>query len=96
MQGRSGDLSWPFLGCIPDFTREEPGYPISGVITGSPADRCGLRGGDVVVRIGKSRIGVVDDFDDALQKYTGGERVRITVRRKMASMTFEATLGRQQ
>ncbi|MGA2619153.1 MAG: M20/M25/M40 family metallo-hydrolase [Thermoguttaceae bacterium] len=96
MQGRSGDLPWPFFGCIPDFTREEPGYPISGVIPGSPADRCGLRAGDVVVRIGKSHIGIVDDFDDALQKYVGGERVRVTVRRKTASMTFEATLAPPQ
>lgn len=92
LQCRAGAAPRPFFGCIPDFTREEPGYPISGVIRGSPAERCGLRAGDVIVRFGKSNIGVCDDFDDALQQYVGGEHVRVKVRRKTASMTFEATL----
>ncbi len=52
LQRRVGSMPRPFLGCVPDFTREEPGYPISAVITGSPADRCGLRGGDVIVKLG--------------------------------------------
>ena len=52
LQRRPGSMPRPFLGCVPDFTREEPGYPISAVIAGSPADRCGLRGGDVIVKLG--------------------------------------------
>jgi hypothetical protein len=92
MQPRFGDALRPFVGCIPDFTREEPGYPISSVIHGSPADRCGLQGGDVIVKFGKSHIGIPDDLDDALQQYVGGDHVRIRVRRKTSSMTFEAVL----
>ena len=93
MQRRAGDMPRPFLGCVPDFTREEPGYPISAVISGSPADRCGLRGGDVIVKFGKHHIGICDDFDDALQQYAAGDRVKIRVRRKTSTMTFEATLA---
>ncbi len=96
MQRRSGDMPRPFLGCVPDFTREEPGYPISAVIAGSPAERCGLRGGDVIVKFGRHHIGICDDFDDALQQYSVGERVKIKVRRKSATMTFEATLAAPQ
>ena len=82
MQRRAGEMPRPFLGCVPDFTREEPGYPISAVISGSPADRCGLRGGDVIVKFGKHHIGICDDFDDALQQYAAGDRVKVRVRRK--------------
>ncbi len=96
MQRRVGSMPRPFLGCVPDFTREEPGYPISAVITGSPADRCGLRGGDVIVKFGKHHIGICDDFDDALQQYAAGDRVKVRVRRKSATMTFEATLSAPQ
>ena len=96
MQRRVGDLPRPFLGCVPDFTREEPGYPISAVISGSPADRCGLRGGDVIVKFGKHHIGICDDFDDALQQYFAGDRVKVRVRRKSSTMTFEATLAAPQ
>ena len=92
LQHRAEETPRPFFGSIPDFTREEPGYPISGVIHGSPAERCGLRGGDIIVRFGKSNIGSVDDFEDALHKYVGGDRVRVTVRRRSASMAFEAML----
>jgi len=93
MQHRIGETPRPFLGCIPDFTREEPGYPISSVISGSPAERCGLKGGDVIVKFGKSLIGIYDDLDDAMQQYAPGDRVKIKVRRKTSAMTFEATLA---
>jgi hypothetical protein len=83
----------PYLGVVPDFTREEPGYPISAVISGSPADRCGLRGGDVIVKFGRHHIGICDDFDDALYQYATGDHVKIRVRRKTATMTLEATLA---
>src|SRR5208283_3427019 len=96
MQRRSGDSLRPLLGCVPDFTREEPGYPISAVIGGSPADRCGLRGGDVIVKFGKHHIGICDDFDDALQQYAVGDHVKIRVRRTNSTMTFEATLAAPQ
>ena len=93
MQRRVGEMPKPFLGCIPDFTREEPGYPISAVISGSPAERCGLKGGDVIVKFGKCQIGICDDFDDALQQFAPGDRVKIKVRRNRSTMTFEATLA---
>jgi hypothetical protein len=93
MQPRAYDKLRPYLGVVPDFTREEPGYPISAVIAGSPAERCGLQGGDVIVKFGKHRIGICDDFDDALQQYALGDHVKIRVRRKSAAMTFEATLA---
>jgi len=93
LQRRVGEISQPFFGCIPDFTREEAGYPIGAVIAGSPAERCGLRGGDVIVKFGKYHIGIWDDFDDALQQYAAADRVKIKVRRMNSAMTFEATLA---
>jgi hypothetical protein len=96
MQRRAGEMPLPFLGCVLDFTREEPGYPISAVISGSPAERCGLQGGDVIVKFGKHHIGICDDFDDALQQYAVGDHVKVRVRRKSSTMTFEATLAAPQ
>jgi S1-C subfamily serine protease len=89
---RRGDVEPPFFGTITDFTREEPGCPVTSVIGGSPAERCGVLPGDILVRFGRSRIGSPRDFDDALGKYTAGERVRVVVRRGDASKTFEAKL----
>jgi len=89
---RRGDVEPPFFGTITDGTREEPGCPVASVIGDSPATRCGVLPGDIIVRFGRSRIGSPGDFDDAIGKYTAGERVRVVVRRGEASKTFEAKL----
>jgi hypothetical protein len=90
------DPDLPFFGGIIDFTREEPGCPVASVVRGSPAERCGIRAGDVIVRFGRSRIGSVGDFVDAEGKYAAAERVRVTVRRGAAAKTFEAKLDPPQ
>jgi hypothetical protein len=95
-QPRSGDQPPPFFGSIADFTREEPGCAISGVVPGSPAQRGGLVAGDVIVRFGRSKIGNVYDFDGALRKCIAGERVRVLVRRGSASVALSVTLDPPQ
>ena len=37
-----------YLGTIPDYTTEGEGVKLSGVIAGGPADKAGLKGGDVI------------------------------------------------
>jgi len=89
---RRGDIEPPFFGTITDGTREEAGCPVASVVGDSPAARCGVLPGDIIVRFGRSRIGSPGDFDDAQGKYAAGERVRVVVRRGDASKTFEAKL----
>jgi hypothetical protein len=91
-QQRGPDIKRAYLGVIPDFTREEPGYAVAGVIRGSPAERAGLRGGDVIVQIGKNRIGSSDDLDDSLAQYAGGERLPVSFRRQHRALTYQVTL----
>ena len=86
------DIKRAYLGVIPDITREEPGYAVSGVIRGSPAERAGLRGGDVIVQIGRNRIAACDDLDDVLAQYSGGERLPVTFRRQQQALTFQVIL----
>src|SRR5439155_10002959 len=38
-----------YLGTIPDYTSDVKGVKISGVRGGSPAEKAGLKGGDVIV-----------------------------------------------
>lgn len=73
--------SRPYFGSIPDFGTNEVGYAISGVAPGSPAAKGGLKGGDVIVKLGDQKIGSLDDFDLALRKYEAGEQVAIVVKR---------------
>jgi len=83
----------PYFGSIPDFGKPGGGYAISGVAKDSPAAAGGLQGGDVIVRLGGSAITGLEDFDSALRKHKGGEKVPVVVRRAGAEVTLEILLG---
>jgi len=89
-RGRGGDR--PYFGSIPDFAQEKPGYALTGVTKEGPAERAGIRGGDVIVKLGESRIGNLEDFDSALRKFKAGDRVPVVVQRGGQEQTFEVTL----
>jgi hypothetical protein len=91
-QTRSG-ASRPYFGSIPDFGNETPGYALSGVAPGSPADLGGLKGGDVIVEFAKQKISGLDDFDLALRKFKAGEEVEIVVLRKGERVPLKVKLG---
>jgi hypothetical protein len=91
-QRRAG--SRPYFGSIPDFGRNEKGYAIQGVGPGSPADQGGLKGGDVIVKLGDRNIGGLEDFDAALRAYKPGETVPVVVQRDGKPLTLKVTLGR--
>jgi hypothetical protein len=83
----------PYFGSIPDFGTPQGGYAISGVAKDSPAAQGGLQGGDLIVRLGDSAITGLEDFDSALRKYKGGDRVPVVVQRDGAEVTLEIVLG---
>jgi len=82
----------PYFGSIPDFAGAVEGYALSGVAKGGPAERGGLKGGDVIVQFGDSKVGNLEDFDSALRKYKGGDKVPVTVERDGKQVTLEVTL----
>ncbi len=88
--GGGGDR--PYFGSIPDFAQEEPGYALSGVTKGGPAERSGLQGGDNIVQFGDSKIGNLEDFDSALRKYKAGDKVPVVVKRDGQEVKLEVTL----
>ena len=87
-----GNGERPFFGSMPDFAHTDPGYGISGVSKGGPAERAGLLAGDVIVRLGTSKIDNLEDFDSALRKHDGGDRVQVAVQRNGHEEVFEVTL----
>jgi hypothetical protein len=88
------DDTEPYFGAYGDFTRSDPGYAIGPVAKGSPADRAGLRDGDLVVQLGANRIASDEDFDEALSHYVGGEHLKLVVIRGSQSRTCDITLGK--
>jgi hypothetical protein len=88
--GGGGDR--PYFGSIPDFAGSEPGYALSGVTKGGPADRGGIKAGDVIVKFGESKVGNLEDFDSGLRKFKAGDKVPVVVKREGKEETLEVTL----
>ncbi|MBI3464586.1 MAG: M20/M25/M40 family metallo-hydrolase [Planctomycetes bacterium] len=82
----------PYFGSIPDFSQDQPGYAISGATADSPAAKAGLKGGDVILKFGESKIGNLEDFDSALRKHKAGDKVPVIVRREGQELTLEVVL----
>ncbi len=70
------------------------GIRITAVQPGSPADRAGLRSGDVVVAIGADDVHSLRDLMTALSRRNAGETTQIRFRRGGSYSTVQVTFAR--
>jgi acetylornithine deacetylase/succinyl-diaminopimelate desuccinylase-like protein len=82
-----------YLGTIPDMTDSPGGVRLVGVRAGSPAERAGLRGDDVITRIGRMAVPDLQAMTAALRSHKPGDTVDIMIRRGAEVTTVRATLG---
>ncbi len=81
------------LGTIPDFAFEGEGVRLDGTVKGSPAEKAGLREGDVITVLGGKPVRELKDLSDILKSLKPGEMVTILVKRGEDILEFEAALG---
>ncbi|UCE84972.1 MAG: M28 family peptidase [Deltaproteobacteria bacterium] len=85
-----------YLGTIPDFSQmgqAEGGVRLSDVRAGGPADRAGLRGGDVIVEMAGVEIQNLYDMTFVLRDHKPGQTIEIVVLRDGERVSMLATLG---
>ena len=70
----------------------EPGARISGVRPGSPAEKAGMRAGDIIVQFAGVTVKTLDDLTFALRGQRAGQRVEIAVVRDKREYRLEAVL----
>jgi hypothetical protein len=82
------------LGTIPDYGQPEDleGVLLSDVRAGSAAEKGGIRGGDVIVRIGDMEIHNIYDFVHVLKTRDPGEKLEVVVLREEERVTLQVTL----
>jgi hypothetical protein len=82
-----------YFGSIPDFSESPiPGVRLAGVRPESPAEKAGLRSGDVVVMFAGVTIRNLEDLVFALRSKRAGDRVEVTYLRDGRSFQAQATL----
>lgn len=82
-----------YLGSIPDYDDSVKGVKLSGVREGSPAEKGGLKGGDVIVGFGGKPIATIYDYTESLGHYKPGDAVDVVVQRDGKETTLKITLG---
>lgn len=70
-----------YLGTIPDYATEVKGVKISGVRGGSPAEKGGLQGGDIIIEFAGQKIANIYDYTYALDAAKIGQPLKVKVLR---------------
>jgi len=80
-----------YLGTIPDYATEVQGVKLSGVRAGGPADKAGLKGGDVIVEFAGTKIANVYDYTYAMDAVKIGQPVTVVVLRNGERVSLSVT-----
>jgi len=82
----------PRLGIAPKLNDPGPGVRVTEVLQGSPAQKSGVKPGDLIVELGSQKIGHLGDLLAALGKHKAGDKVKTVLRRSDAAIDLEITL----
>ena len=85
-----------YLGTVPNYSDQSDGMKLDGVRPGSPAEKAGMRAGDLIMKLGKMAIKNVYDYTYALGEMRGGEEVEAVIRREGKEMTVKITPEKRQ
>jgi len=80
-----------YVGTIPDYAGEVQGVKLSGVRAGGPADKAGLKGGDIIVEFGGTKIANVYDYTYALDAVKIGQPLTVVVLRNGERVSLTVT-----
>jgi len=84
------------LGTIPNYTWDGEGMRISGTRGGGPADKGGLKAGDVIIHFGEAEVQNIYDYMYALQAAKAGVPVKLMVRRGGEVLELEVVPERRR
>ncbi|MEK6627985.1 MAG: PDZ domain-containing protein, partial [Bdellovibrionota bacterium] len=89
LEGRSFRI---YLGTIPDYSQEGvKGVKISGASKNSPAEKAGLKSGDIITEFNKTGIENLYDYVYALQSAKPNQPVKLNVLRGGKTLELEMT-----
>lgn len=86
-----GPRAW--FGSIPEYGDSNDGVHISGTSSGSPAEKAGMKAGDIITKVGTVEIKTIQDFTYALQTYKPGDVVEVEYIRDKEKKKLSITLG---
>ena len=77
------------LGIMPDYTYSGAGVRADGVSEGKPAQKAGIRAGDIITQIGDFKIADVQGYMQVLGKFNKGDATKVKVNRGKEEIVFD-------
>lgn len=77
------------MGIMPDYTYSGAGLRVDGVSEGKPAQKAGLRAGDVVTMLGNYPIYSVESYMQALSKFKKEDTTKVKLKRGEEELVVE-------
>ena len=62
---------------MPDYTFSGNGVLVDGVSDGRPAQKAGIKAGDIILQLGDHKVTDVQSYMQALNKFSKGEATRV-------------------
>jgi serine protease DegQ len=75
--------------------QKSTGTIIAGVLKGGPADKAGMKPGDILLSVADKPVSDTVSMMNLVAQLTPGEKVRVTVLRKSSEAAIEITVGRR-
>ena len=77
------------MGIMPDYTFSGAGVRADGVSDGKPAQKAGLKAGDIIIQLGENKISSLENYMQALGKFKKGEKTKVKFKRGSEIMEKE-------
>jgi hypothetical protein len=78
------------MGIMPDYTYSGNGVRADGVTDGKPAQKAGIKAGDIIIQLGDNNISSLESYMQSLGKFKKGEKTKVKFKR--GNETLEATV----
>lgn len=69
------------MGIMPDYTYSGTGVRVDGVTDGRPAQKAGIKTGDIVVQLGEHNVSSLETYMQALGKFKKGDLTKVKYKR---------------
>ena len=76
---------------MPDYTFSELGVRVDGVSDNRPAQKAGIRVGDVLIQLGDNKFTDVQTYMDALNKFNKGDSTQVKLKRGTEELVLPIT-----
>jgi hypothetical protein len=80
------------FGTMPDFAFAGPGVKVAEVTPGSPAEKAGVKEGDVLLKVDGQDVANLQGFSTILRGLTPGQTVKVRLRRGGQEQTLDVTV----